>query len=111
MPMRSIANSLKTTRSISVATRWCLAAPSPVVLVPTMGALHAGHTRLIDRARKLAGAKGRVVVSIFVNPTQFGPQEDFSRYPRPLAADLSLCSTHGADLVFHPAARAMYPEG
>ena len=76
-----------------------------------MGALHAGHTRLIDRARQIAGPKGSVVVSIFVNPTQFGPKEDFSRYPRPLAADLKLCKAHGADLVFHPAAGAMYPEG
>lgn len=76
-----------------------------------MGALHAGHTQLIDRARQLAGPKGRVVVSIFVNPTQFGPKEDFSRYPRPLAADLKLCADHGADLVFHPTAEAMYPEG
>jgi pantoate--beta-alanine ligase len=74
-----------------------------------MGALHAGHTKLIDRARQLAGVNGRVVVSIFVNPTQFGPKEDFSRYPRPLAADLDLCRAHGADLVFHPAAAAMYP--
>jgi pantoate--beta-alanine ligase len=104
-----LANSLKTVRSISTATRWSQAAPKPLVLVPTMGALHAGHTRLIDRARQLAGAKGRVVVSIFVNPTQFGPTEDFSRYPRPLAADLSLCARHGADLVFHPSAASMYP--
>lgn len=76
-----------------------------------MGALHAGHARLIDHARKLAGPKGRVVVSIFVNPTQFGPKEDFSRYPRPLKSDLKLCADHGADFVFHPGAEAMYPEG
>lgn len=76
-----------------------------------MGALHEGHTQLIDRARQLAGAKGRVVVSIFVNPTQFGPKEDFSRYPRPLAADLNLCAAHGTDLVFHPTPEAMYPAG
>jgi pantoate--beta-alanine ligase len=100
---------LKTTRSISTAMRWSQEAP--IVLVPTMGALHAGHTRLIDRARQLAGAKGRVAVSIFVNPTQFGPKEDFSRYPRPLAADLRLCAAHGADFVFHPSAASMYPEG
>ena len=102
---------LKTTPSISTAQRWCREAPHPIVLVPTMGALHAGHTRLIDEARRIAGPKGRVAVSIFVNPTQFGPKEDFSRYPRPLAADLRLCAAHGADLVFHPAASAMYPEG
>jgi pantoate--beta-alanine ligase len=73
-----------------------------------MGALHAGHTALIDRARQIAGTSGHVVVSIFVNPTQFGPKEDFSRYPRPLAADLKLCAVHGADLVFHPTAETMY---
>lgn len=76
-----------------------------------MGALHAGHARLIDRARQLAGDQGTVVVSIFVNPTQFGPKEDFSRYPRPLADDLKICREHGAALVFHPDATAMYPEG
>jgi pantoate--beta-alanine ligase len=89
----------------------CRRAPGPVVLVPTMGALHAGHTALIDRARALAGPRGTVVVSIFVNPTQFGPNEDFSRYPRTLAADRALCARHGADAIFHPTAEAMYPGG
>jgi pantoate--beta-alanine ligase len=100
---------LKTTRSISTASRWCREAPQPLVFVPTMGALHAGHAALIDRARTLAGARGSVLVSIFVNPTQFGPKEDLSRYPRPLAADRNLCAAHGADLLFHPFAEAMYP--
>jgi pantoate--beta-alanine ligase len=76
-----------------------------------MGALHAGHTALIDRARALAGPRGTVVVSIFVNPTQFGPKEDLARYPRPFAADRKLCAQHGADAIFHPTAAAMYPEG
>jgi pantoate--beta-alanine ligase len=89
----------------------CGAAPGPVVLVPTMGALHRGHAALIDRARALAGADGLVVVSIFVNPTQFGPKEDFSRYPRPFASDRELCAAHGADLMFHPSAADMYPSG
>jgi pantoate--beta-alanine ligase len=76
-----------------------------------MGALHAGHTALIDRARKLAGRDGQVVVSIFVNPTQFGPKEDLARYPRPFAADRKLCTRHGADLIFHPSPAEMYPDG
>ena len=76
-----------------------------------MGALHRGHAALIDRARALAGAKGTVVVSIFVNATQFGPKEDLSRYPRPFTADRKLCAAHGADLLFHPAPEEIYPEG
>ncbi len=77
-----------------------------VGLVPTMGSLHAGHVALIDAAR---AADGFVVVSIFVNPTQFGPKEDLSRYPRPLARDLELCAAGGVDLVFTPDAATMYP--
>ena len=84
-------------------------APGPAVLVPTMGALHAGHAALIDRARRVAGGSGFVVVSIFVNPAQFGPKEDFSRYPRTLAADRRLCAEHGADAIFCPGAGEMYP--
>ncbi len=76
-----------------------------------MGALHAGHAALIDRARSAAGPRGLVAVSIFVNPTQFGPNEDFSRYPRPFAEDAALCRERGVDLLFHPAAGEMYPEG
>ncbi len=76
-----------------------------------MGALHAGHTALLDRARQLAGAQGTVVASIFVNPTQFAPKEDLARYPRPFVADQKLCAAHGADVIFHPSAEAMYPEG
>lgn len=73
--------------------------------VPTMGALHAGHASLIERAR---GECGCVVATIFVNPTQFGPNEDFSRYPRTLEADLEICRQAGADLVFTPAVADMY---
>jgi pantoate--beta-alanine ligase len=100
---------LKVLRSISSTSRFCRAAPRPLVLVPTMGALHAGHAALIDRACKLAGPAGTIVVSIFVNPAQFGPHEDFNRYPRSFPADRALCERHGADLIFHPSAQEMYP--
>lgn len=79
--------------------------------VPTMGYLHEGHLSLVRRARQLVGAKGKVVVSIFVNPTQFGPTEDFSRYPRNLRCDLKLCRAVGVDAVFAPANEDMYPAG
>lgn len=100
---------LRVVRTIAAVRRLRRAALGPVVLVPTMGALHAGHAALIDRARILAGSTGLVVVSIFVNPTQFGPKEDLARYPRPFAADVRLCAAHGADLLFHPSAAEMYP--
>jgi len=76
--------------------------------VPTMGALHAGHISLIEAARRECAF---VAVTIFVNPTQFGPHEDFNRYPRPLEADLEVCRKAGADLVFVPAVGTIYPEG
>jgi pantoate--beta-alanine ligase len=74
--------------------------------VPTMGALHEGHLRLVDRARERAD---RVVMSIFVNPLQFGPTEDFTRYPRDLARDRELASERGVDCLFVPALEAVYP--
>ena len=102
---------LKVIRRIPAVRRLVRSTTGPVVLVPTMGALHAGHAALIDRARKVAGPRGLVVVSIFVNPTQFGPKEDLARYPRTLAADRALCALHGADAVFCPNTAEMYPPG
>ncbi len=101
---------LKILRTVLAAAQTCHKA-APVVLVPTMGALHRGHAALIDRARARAGKRGTVVVSIFVNPSQFGPKEDFSKYPRTFAADRKLCAKHGADYIFFPTPTDMYPEG
>ena len=80
----------------------------PVVLVPTMGALHDGHRSPLRLARQLAGPGGSVVVSIFVNPLQFGPTEDFDRYPRSLERDMALCADEGVNLVFAPDDNQMY---
>src|SRR5882672_3157340 len=79
-----------------------------VALVPTMGNLHAGHLSLVRKARELGEC---VVVSVFVNPLQFGPNEDFERYPRTLEADSKLLAGAGADLLFAPAVADVYPAG
>jgi pantoate--beta-alanine ligase len=84
------------------------AGASTIGLVPTMGALHDGHASLI---RAAAASCGRVVVSIFVNPTQFGPHEDFDRYPRSFDADCALAEAEGADVVFAPSLEELYPAG
>src|SRR5216110_3823979 len=79
-----------------------------LALVPTMGALHAGHMSLMSIARKHAPT---VAVSIFVNHTQFGPKEDYTKYPRPIEEDLEKCEKAGVDFVFQPAADEVYPPG
>ncbi len=82
-----------------------------VGLVPTMGYLHQGHLSLVRAARRRVGPAGKLVVSIYVNPTQFGPKEDLSRYPRDLKGDLRLCRAEGVDVVFVPGDADMYPGG
>ena len=79
-----------------------------VGLVPTMGALHAGHMALIYRSKQLCD---RTVVSVFVNPTQFGPNEDFAKYPRAWGSDRDMCEDAGVDLIFTPSIDVMYPNG
>ncbi len=86
--------------------REALESAKEIHLVPTMGALHAGHEALLRTARKESGT---LVASIFVNPLQFGPKEDYALYPRSLPLDLEICERNGADLVFAPPAGEMYP--
>jgi pantoate--beta-alanine ligase len=98
---------LARTRTELAAARARLA--GPVVLVPTMGALHEGHRALLRRAREIAAPNGSLVVSVFVNPLQFGPAEDFGTYPRTLHRDLAICAEEGAAVVFAPVREQMYP--
>ena len=86
----------------------CVAAKRPLGLVPTMGALHAGHRSLLERARS---DNSTVAATIFVNPTQFGPAEDFSQYPRNRERDLAMMEETGVDLLFTPSTEEIYPEG
>ncbi|GAA1839523.1 pantoate--beta-alanine ligase [Pseudonocardia ailaonensis] len=95
---------------LTAVTRALRGAGRKIVLVPTMGALHEGHRELIRHAKQVPGAVVPVV-SIFVNPLQFGPNEDLERYPRPLEADLEALREEGVELVFTPAVEHMYPPG
>ena len=102
---------MKITRSPQALTGWSQALRREGVtigFVPTMGALHDGHRSLIRAARLRCDA---LVVSIFVNPAQFGPTEDFTKYPRPIAKDRALCREEGVDVCFEPTVEAIYPEG
>jgi len=95
-------------RGMREVSRQARAAGRRIGFVPTMGFLHEGHMSLVRRVREVSDL---VVVSIFVNPTQFGPGEDFERYPRDLAADADLCIARGVDYVFVPESREIYPHG
>jgi pantoate--beta-alanine ligase len=99
---------VETVADLRQAVAAARSAGKKVGLVPTMGALHAGHASLIAAS---AAECGFTVVTIFVNPTQFAPTEDFQKYPRPLEADLAISAAHGADLVFVPSQAEVYPPG
>jgi pantoate--beta-alanine ligase len=103
-----VVERLGTTAEVRAAVGAARESGRRVGLVPTMGALHAGHAALIKRCRSRADL---TIVSIFVNPTQFGPGEDFDRYPRALEEDLKVCENSGAAIVYVPSVQAMYPRG
>jgi len=98
-----VAKTIESVRRLVKAAR---IAGRKIGFVPTMGALHIGHISLIEAAKKNCDF---VVVSIFVNPTQFGPNEDFTKYPRPIEADLNICRKAGVDVIFAPTPQEMYP--
>lgn len=101
-----------TTRAgLRVAVAAARARGARIGLVPTMGYLHEGHLALVDAARASVGAGGYVVMSVFVNPLQFGPGEDLDRYPRDLPRDAALAAARGVDLLFAPTTEQVYPAG
>lgn len=109
-----MAQVMKLIRSIPSLRREILRARHAgrvIAFVPTMGALHEGHVSLMRRARRIAGRRGLVVTSIFVNPTQFNQKSDFEKYPHTLTSDCRKCRAAGVDLVFAPSPHAMYPDG
>ena len=99
---------MKIIRVVSEMQAVCRSMSEPIGFVPTMGFLHAGHVSLVNQSRK---DNASTVVSIFVNPTQFGPKEDFEKYPRNEERDLAMLGKAGVDVVFMPAANEMYPQG
>jgi pantoate--beta-alanine ligase len=101
----------RTRAELSAALEGTRAHAGRVALVPTMGALHAGHAALVATARSAMRAGDAVVVSVFVNPLQFAPGEDLDRYPRTFDADLAVCADNGADIVFAPSVEEVYPGG
>ena len=114
MRVASRMDLISTVASMQSAADAARAAGRRLALVPTMGALHAGHLALVADARRRVGLSGHVAVSVFVNPTQFAPGEDFEAYPRTLAADRAALGSLGpgvVDAVFAPAAAEMYPFG
>ncbi len=103
-----MVQTLNTVEAIRQVVAEARAQGKTIGLVPTMGALHAGHLSLCETAQAVSDF---VIVSIFVNPTQFGPSEDFHRYPRPFEADQRLCADVGVDAIFHPEPAVIYPPG
>ena len=99
---------VSTIEEVRRAVRAARSTGKSIGLVPTMGALHRGHVELVEHCGRIADF---VVVSLFVNPTQFGPTEDFRRYPRTLELDRDRCREGGADLIFAPSVETMYPNG
>ena len=99
---------MKVIQTIGEFRAWRNGAAGVVSFVPTMGALHEGHAALVRAARRRAGPNGKAIASIFVNPTQFGPNEDFTKYPRTLDADCTILLAAGCDAVFVPSAEEMY---
>ncbi len=100
---------IRSTIAMQRFARACQRAGRRIGFVPTMGYLHAGHISLVHRARRAVGLQGVVILSIYVNPTQFAPHEDLSKYPRDFARDSQLCRDAGVDVIFAPADSAMYP--
>lgn len=97
--------------STALLDTWLATTNGPRGVVLTMGALHEGHAALMRQARAEVGSQGTVLATVFVNPTQFGPTEDFERYPRTLDADVALCAQQGVDAVFAPSVDEVYPPG